>query len=139
MMMLRLFVLVLSLFTPGLAFAPLQQTTTTTKLNAGMVLDSEMNAKYILAKAQECAFSDDDNDVCSLTQAKEYLNDILEIQSGCVTGTLAGQSLCSLDHQDSVADIVAHLRQKVRNGTSSKKKTGTTNQQQPQGLESSTR
>ena len=130
MMLLRL-CFVLSLFTPLLAFAPLsikktvlllpkrqqnqqqQQTITTTQLNAGMVMiDSESDAKYYINKAQECAFSSDNDDVCSLEEQKDYLNEIITIQSGCVIGTLASQEVCN-DKQQLVAEIVAQLRHKV--------------------------
>jgi hypothetical protein len=71
------------------------------------VHQDELTSKYLLNKARECAFSD----YSSAVEAKLYLTKILEIESGCVSGMLAGHDLC--DNVDELADIVAHLRQKV--------------------------
>jgi hypothetical protein len=119
-MMLRLCLLI-SLFTLGLAFSPIKPVVTAVlkqqaKLYAGsssMMIDSESDARYYMAKAQECPFLF--SDTYSIKEAKEYLkeylNEIIEMQSGCVTGTLVGHDLC--DDQDVAA---AHLcRQKITN------------------------
>ncbi len=68
---------------------------------------SEQDATYLLAKAQECAFSDS----ATVEDAKQYLRELLHIQSGCVVGTIAGRDLC--DNQDLYADIVGRLQAKV--------------------------
>ena len=65
---------------------------------------SEQDATYLLAKAQECAFSDS----ATVEDAKHYLRELLHIQSGCVVGTIAGRDLC--DNQESVAEIVLRLQ-----------------------------
>jgi hypothetical protein len=70
---------------------------------------SEQDATYLLAKAQECAFSDS----ATMEDAKQYLRELLHIQSGCVVGTIAGRDLC--DNQELYADIVARLQAKVDN------------------------
>jgi len=73
--------------------------------------NDESSYRYILSKARECAFSD-----CSTSsEAKRFLKDILELESGCVSGNLAGHDIC--DNVDEMATIVAHLRQKVENNT----------------------
>ena len=72
----------------------------------------ELSSRILLNKARECAFSDDSG----AADAKEYLMKILEIESGCVSGMLAGSELC--ENIEEVADIVAHLRQKVQTGQS---------------------
>ena len=68
--------------------------------------EDESTYQMMMLKARECAFSDD----ASPKEAKHYLNDILHMESGCVSGTVAGD-VC--DNVDEVADIVAHLRQKL--------------------------
>lgn len=81
--------------------------------NAVVIHDEndESSYRYILAKARECAFSD----ATTAKEAKHFLKDILELESGCVSGTLAGHDIC--DNVDEMAEIVAHLRQKVENNT----------------------
>eukprot|EP00545_Synedropsis_sp_CCMP1620_P008297 CAMPEP_0119003442 /NCGR_PEP_ID=MMETSP1176-20130426/559_1 /TAXON_ID=265551 /ORGANISM="Synedropsis recta cf, Strain CCMP1620" /LENGTH=204 /DNA_ID=CAMNT_0006955043 /DNA_START=150 /DNA_END=764 /DNA_ORIENTATION=+ len=69
---------------------------------------SEIDAHYLLAKAQECAFSDS----ATLEDATYYLRELMHIESGCVVGTLASRSLC--ENQEQVADIVQHLQGLVR-------------------------
>ena len=68
---------------------------------------SEHDASYLLAKAQECAFSD----LATEEEARHHLSEVLRIQSGCVVGTIAGRDLC--DNQEQVAEIVLHLQAKV--------------------------
>ncbi|GKY97556.1 hypothetical protein MPSEU_000713800 [Mayamaea pseudoterrestris] len=79
-------------------------------LQVGSVLvhQDELSSRILLNKARECAFSDYTNGV----EAGEYLTRILEIESGCVSGLLAGNELC--ENIDDVAEIVAQLRQKVQ-------------------------
>jgi hypothetical protein len=68
---------------------------------------SEAEATYLMAKAQECAFSDS----ATVADAKYYLRELVHIQSGCVVGTLASRSLC--ENQEKVADIVVHLQSRL--------------------------
>jgi hypothetical protein len=87
-------------------------TTTSTRLafsNAILMrdMDDESTYRYLLAKARECAFSD----FATAQDAKRYLMQILELESGCASGNLAGRDIC--DNVDELAEIVAHLRQKV--------------------------
>lgn len=67
----------------------------------------EMTYRYCFAKARECAFNDD----ASPSEARQWLNMILELESGCVVGTLAGHELC--DNVDEVAEVVANLRERA--------------------------
>jgi hypothetical protein len=83
-------------------------------------IETEEDAKYVMAKARDCAFSDS----CSVHEAQVYLNQVLHVQSGCVTGTLSGHDLC--DNQMEAAAIVAHLREKVAHPTSTATPTPTT-------------
>jgi hypothetical protein len=49
----------------------------------------------------------------SVKDCEALLNEMLRLQSGCVTGTLLiGHDLC--EEQDVAADFVAHLREKVK-------------------------
>lgn len=70
-------------------------------------LPDELTYQYLFAKAREVAFSDNS----SAAEAKRYLNMILEMESGCVTGTLAGHDLC--DNVEEVAEVVANLRERA--------------------------
>jgi len=80
-------------------------------LKASLAIDlageDEVSAAYLLAKARECAFSD----AASPREARKYLDRILEIESGCVTGKLAGHDLC--DNVLEVAEVVSNLREKA--------------------------
>jgi hypothetical protein len=62
----------------------------------------------MMARAKECAFSE----ATTASEAQRYLHEILHIQSGCVSGVLASHDLC--DNIMETAEIVAHLREKVR-------------------------
>lgn len=73
-------------------------------------LEDEATYRFYLAKAKECAFSE----TASALDAKKYLNRILEIESGCMSGILAGHDLC--DNVSEVAEVVALLRVKLEEG-----------------------
>jgi hypothetical protein len=80
-----------------------------TQRNAILIREKndESTYRFLLAKARECAFSD----FATVQEAKRHLTQILELESGCVSGNLAGRDIC--DNVDELADIVAHLRQKA--------------------------
>ena len=78
-------------------------------LFSSMIVETEGDARMLLSRAKQCAYSDS----CSIEDAEFLLKEMLHTQSGCVTGTLVGHYLC--EEQDVAADIVAHLRQKVEN------------------------
>jgi len=97
--------------------------TTTTRSTNGVV---EEDAFYIYNKAREFAFRDDfssieneyDKHYHSLSDEQEqieeskfWLREIIQVESGCIAGTLAGKDLC--ENQDQAAEIVARLRQKI--------------------------
>ena len=69
--------------------------------------ESQEEAKKLMDRANACAHSE----TCSVEDAMKYLQDVIHIQSDCVTGTLVGKDLC--ENQDVVADTVANLRQKI--------------------------
>jgi hypothetical protein len=73
-----------------------------------VVMETEDDARFILSKAKECAYGD----TCDLKDCETLLNEMLHMQSGCVTGTLIGHDIC--EEQDVAADVVAHLREKVK-------------------------
>jgi len=73
---------------------------------------SEEDTMNVMFKALECANSDS----CSITDAKEYMRDILHVQSGCAAGTLNGFVLC--EDVTLAAEIVSNLRVKIERGQS---------------------
>jgi ribosomal protein L21 len=73
-------------------------------------IETEDDARFILSRAKQCAY--DDDDTCSVEDCEIMLREMIHLQSGCVTGTLVGHDLC--DEQDVAADVVAHLRAKVQ-------------------------
>uniref|UniRef100_A0A7S4V623 Uncharacterized protein n=1 Tax=Ditylum brightwellii TaxID=49249 RepID=A0A7S4V623_9STRA len=100
-----------SAFTPPSLKAP---PTFTTKLNLHAAADSEDDAMYLMMKAQECANSDS----CSIDSARDYLREVIHVQSGCAAGTLAGKALC--EDQLFAAEVVASLREKIKTGSERK-------------------
>jgi hypothetical protein len=105
------FLLCTSWVTSG--FVVVKPTTTPTRLlkplaAVGVVIETEEDARFILSKAKECAYGDS----CDVEDCELFLNEMLHLQSGCVTGTLIGDDLC--EDQDVAADVVAHLREKVK-------------------------
>jgi hypothetical protein len=77
------------------------------ELKSTSELSGEYEDRIMMIKARECAFSD----ASSVAEARSLLHQILHVQSGCVSGTVSGHDLC--ENQGEVAEIVAHLRQKV--------------------------
>mmetsp|Transcript_57831 Transcript_57831/g.172652 ORF Transcript_57831/g.172652 Transcript_57831/m.172652 type:complete len:130 (+) Transcript_57831:221-610(+) len=73
-------------------------------------IESEDDALWLLRKADECAHSDS----CSIDDAKDYLREVVHIQSGCVAGTLTGKEAC--EDVTTAAGIVAGLRAKIQSG-----------------------
>jgi hypothetical protein len=75
--------------------------------NVGSIItETEEDARFVLSQAKLCAYGE-----CSISDAKVLLREILHVQSGCAAGTLVGHDVC--EEQDVVADVVAHLREKV--------------------------
>ena len=88
---------------------------------------AEDDATYIYNKAREFAYRDEfglaqnneydqhyhplSDEVTEIEECKYWLREIIQIQSGCVAGTLAGKDLC--ENQDEAAEIVARLRRKI--------------------------
>ena len=72
--------------------------------------DQDLDETFLMQRAQACA----DSDSCSLDDARICLDDVLHIQSGCVSGVVAG-NVC--DNVDGVAEVVAKLRQKIADKT----------------------
>ena len=72
--------------------------------------DQDLDESFLMQRAQACA----DSDSCSLDDARICLDDVLHIQSGCVTGVVTG-NVC--DNVDGVVEVVAKLRQKIANKT----------------------
>jgi hypothetical protein len=53
-----------------------------------------------------------DDERKEIEESKFWMRKIVEIESGCATGTLAGKDLC--ENQDRAAETVARLRQKIQ-------------------------
>ena len=85
-------------------------------LSVGFVMETEDEARYILSRAKECAYGD----TCSVDDCQILLNEMLHMQSGCVTGTLVGHDIC--EEQVLAADVVAHLRAKIKDHELEKRK-----------------
>lgn len=87
----------------------------------------EEKALYIYNKAREFAFRDDfehpdDNEYdrhyhplsdekAEIEEAKYWLQEIINVQSGCAEGTLSGKDLC--ENQLEAAELVGRLRRKI--------------------------
>lgn len=71
----------------------------------------------LLNNASLCAHSD----TCSIDGAESYLREIVHIQSGCAAGTLSGDAVC--DDVLGVSEVVADLREKIKNGAKQEVKT----------------
>mmetsp|Transcript_45338 Transcript_45338/g.68382 ORF Transcript_45338/g.68382 Transcript_45338/m.68382 type:complete len:337 (-) Transcript_45338:151-1161(-) len=103
-----------ALLAPASAFSPNSmkvRPSLATRLNVHAAADSEDDAMYLMMKAQECANSD----TCSIDSAREYLREVIHVQSGCAAGTLAGYDLC--EDQLFAAEVVASLREKIKEGS----------------------
>ena len=94
-----------------MSFSRTQKRHSIEPLQVGYAAPSELDAKFLMQRARNCANSDE----CSLEEAEVYLSDILRVQSGCASGALLGQDIC--DNQDIAAEVVASLRAKIERGT----------------------
>jgi len=102
-------ILSLAFFCSTEAFVPSRPTTSLTALHVGTAIEwnqQNLDENLLLKRAEACA----DSDTCSLDEARTALNDVLQILSGCVTGTILG-SVC--ENVDVSAGIVARLREKI--------------------------
>lgn len=70
-------------------------------------IDADDEAMKIMMKANFCANSD----TCSIEEAEEYLNEVLHIQSNCVTGALHSDLIC--DEVTFPSEVIAGLREKI--------------------------
>lgn len=81
----------------------------TTKLNSHSI-GSDDDALFIMMKANACAHSDS----CSIDEAENYLNEVLHLQSDCVTGSLDSSQIC--DDILYPSEVISALRQKIEDG-----------------------
>jgi len=89
--------------------SPVRLTPTTGGLSAYHT-ETEPEARWVLSKATQVAYSDDNNE--SAEDLRALLREMIHLQSGCVVGTLVGPDIC--DNQDFVAEIVQRLQQKLQ-------------------------
>lgn len=71
-------------------------------------VESEDEAMFLMNKARTCAFSD----TCSIDEAEEYLEEIIHIQSSCITGSLTSEQVC--EDIDFPNEVIAALREKIQ-------------------------
>lgn len=91
-------------------FVVMSPTRPVSSRRAGVALmETEDDARYILSRAKIAAYNGDFDDI---QDCEMLLNEMLHMQSGCVTGTLVGHDLC--EEQAVAADVVAHLREKIK-------------------------
>ena len=79
----------------------------TTKLNSH-VIDNDEEAMKIIMNANTCAQSD----TCSIEDAEMYLNEMLHLQSDCVSGALHSETIC--DDVLFPSEVIAGLRDKIQ-------------------------
>lgn len=77
---------------------------------AGDYLDDDLHFRHVITQARECAFAADDNAAYSPMDARQFLHEILHLESGCSSGTLSGD-ICNID--EDMVNIVSHLRAKA--------------------------
>ncbi len=73
-------------------------------------IDAEDDAMYMMMKASACAHSD----ACSIDEAENYLNEVLHLQSDCVSGSLTSHQIC--DDVVFPAEVIGALRNKIERG-----------------------
>lgn len=62
-----------------------------------------------MMRAAACAHSD----TCSIDDAEKYIDEILNLQSSCVSGSLSSHQIC--DDVIFTSEVISELRQKIRN------------------------
>jgi len=82
----------------------------TTKLHSHAI-QSEEEAMYMMMKADACAHSDS----CSIDEAQNFLDEVMHMQSNCVSGTLASHQIC--DDVIFPSEVISSLRQKISDGS----------------------
>lgn len=86
--------------------------------NEDMESSSNHDLKYLVSRAESCAYSDE----CPINEARELLLQIMAVQSN--SEPPSGNGLEDNDtykNRDVAADIVAHLRTKSSKGTAMEK------------------
>lgn len=78
-----------------------------TKLNVHAA-NSESDAMMMINQANACAHSD----TCSIEEAEEYLNEMLHLQSDCVSGSLTNGLIC--DDILFPSEVISGLRDKIQ-------------------------
>ena len=74
-------------------------------------INTEDDAMYYMMKAADCANSDS----CSIEEARDYMREIVHVQSSCAAGTLIGEDVC--ENPVFTSEVIASLRRKIENGT----------------------
>jgi hypothetical protein len=95
-------------FSPNSICSSYTSDRSSTKLHS-FALDNDVDAVYLLAKADECAHSE----TCSIDDAEHYLNELVHIQGNCASGQLQSSAVCEDIQYPS--EIMASLRYKIEN------------------------
>jgi hypothetical protein len=95
-------------FSPN-TIRPLHRLDGRTRLQSHAI-DSEDEAMMTMMRATTCAHSE----TCSIEEAEKYLDEILNLQSSCVSGTLSSQQLC--EDVLFTSEVISDLRQKIKDG-----------------------
>lgn len=85
---------------------------TTTAVGVGWTMENSDDIDYLLNKARECAYSDDDDKEYSVQDAFQMLQDLTFLLSDCRYGNLGTQNAVC-EQQDEAAEVVARLRVKA--------------------------
>jgi len=77
-----------------------------------MVINHDEDAMHMMIKADKCAHSE----TCSVDDAAHYLDEVLHLQSDCISGSLTKDEIC--EDVAFPAAVVGSLREKIVNETS---------------------
>jgi hypothetical protein len=100
--------LTLALVGEAAAFSPnsIKPLHCATRLNS-FAIDSDDDAMSMMMKADLCARSE----TCSIDDAEHYLEEVLHLQSDCVSGAISSEQIC--DDIAFPSQVVASLREKI--------------------------
>ena len=76
-----------------------------------MVINHDEDAMHMMIKADKCAHSE----TCSVDDAAHYLDEVLHLQSDCISGSLTKDEIC--EDVAFPAAVVGSLREKIVNET----------------------
>lgn len=90
-----------------------RKTTSYLDVGSAVLQETEDEARYWLHRAQECAYST--GRFCSLEETQQCLDEIVDIESACVMGTMTSNDVC--DIETFLPDVVSQLQDKLTTAT----------------------